>query len=177
MVDLHLCTNIWAARGVRTSPNGREALPDAPTHEFITLSLSRLSPYTSVGNTLQVLFSFGSDDTFVQTAQSPELNRLPWSNGESTENERKNETRRLDGCGPALPAANRGHARSGAGFVSCSAVLCFVVRQGRGGGELAEPGTDRDEQFHERRDYTARESGWHGRSCIRRGAPSALPAY
>jgi polysaccharide biosynthesis/export protein len=38
------------------------------------------------------LFSFGPDDTFVQTAQSPELNRLPWSNGESRRMKEKAKT-------------------------------------------------------------------------------------
>src|SRR5258708_23626988 len=52
----------------------------------------------------------------------------------------------------------------------------LVLRQGGSDGELAESGPGR-QRVRRRSGHTIRESGWHGRSCIRRGTPSALSAF
>src|SRR6267378_888542 len=100
------------------------------------------------------------------------------SNGESGD-ECVYQTCRFGGCGYAHPAASRGHLRSGDCTVACfgSCILCFAKRQSGGGGELAEPGPVGRGRFRQRSDHTTRKSGWHGRSCIRRGTPSALSAF
>src|SRR5271166_678022 len=88
------------------------------------------------------------------------------------------QTSRFGGCRHAHPTASRGHLRSGDRTVACfGSVLCSANRQCRGGGELAEPGPGGYGRFRPRSDHTTRKSGWHGRSCIRRGTPSALSAF
>jgi len=73
LVDLQLCIAFPGTFSGSVTVHGGELNLDGPMGGFITFLMARSCPCTAVDSTFQVLlFSIGND-TFEQTAQSPEL--------------------------------------------------------------------------------------------------------
>lgn len=129
-MDLLLCIALFGTFSGSATAHGAEPNPDAPLGGFITFSMVISCPCTAVDSTFQVLLFSSDQDTFVQTAQSPELIvRRPEQRREY--GEESTSKSRFGGCGPAQPAAGGGHVRSGECFVACrrARVFCSAIRK------------------------------------------------